>query len=284
MANALRSGADSALLYDALASDGRLDRYPQAEGRARALASLGAATTAVLGGILAEVDLRLPYAAAIAMAGVAVTQALRLPERRTGEAGPRAGRDRYMRDALRAAAADGTIRWTMALAVVAVVSSHVYYFLQQPYLAAIGVPLWAFGVVFAATKVVTALTAALAHRLDAARSPRSAAAIMLLVPSLGLAAMAVVTRPVGALLIVTRGLLDGLWEPLLNVYMNRLAEPRLRATLLSLQNLTARLALAGALAALGVVTGPLGVHGALGASAAVVAVSGALLVLRRPAR
>ena len=55
-ANALRSGADSALLYYALARAGRLGRYPEAEGRARAVASLGAATTAVLGGLLADLE------------------------------------------------------------------------------------------------------------------------------------------------------------------------------------------------------------------------------------
>jgi hypothetical protein len=213
------------------------------------------------------------------MALVAAALALRLPERPRTTA-THATERRYMREAVRVAVADRTIRWTIALAVLAVVSSHVYYFLQQPYMAAIGVPVWAFGVVFAATKVVTAATASSAHRLDAWRSPRAAAAVMMLVPSVGLGAMALVTRPAGALLIVTRGLLDGLWEPLLNVYMNRLAPTRLRATLLSLQNLTARLALSGALAVLGVATESIGVFGALAASAGCAAVLGAVLVWR----
>jgi MFS family permease len=279
MANALRSGADSALLYDALASERLLARYPEAEGRLRAMASLGAAVTAVAGGFLAATDLRWPYAAAVATSIGAALVASRLPEQR--HAPPdRAQRRRLMREAVGIARADVAVRWTIALAALAVVSSHVYYFLQQPYLAAIGVPVWAFGVVFAGTKVVTAATAAAAHRLDATLEPRRAAIAMLLVPVLGLAAMAGVHRPAGALLVASRGVLDGLWEPLLNVYMNRLAPSRLRATLLSLQNLSARLALALTLAGLGVVTGAVGVHGTLAIAAVATAICGAALVSR----
>ena len=44
-------------------------------------------------------------------------------------------------------------------------------------------------------------------------------------------------------MILSRGLLDGLWMPLVNVYMNRLVDSRLRATMLSLQSVLARLGL-----------------------------------------
>jgi MFS family permease len=281
-ANALRSGADSALLYDALAREELLSRYPEAEGRMRAMASLGAGATAVVGGVMAAMDPRLPYAAAVVTSLVAALVAVRLPEHRHPAHDDRQ-RQRLMREALRVARTDAGVRWTIALAILTVVSSHVYYFLQQPYLGAIGVPVWAFGIVFAATKLVTAATAAAAHRLDATLAPRRAATVMLLVPALGLAAMAGVHRPLGALLVVSRGLLDGLWEPLLNVYMNRLAPSRLRATLLSLQNLSARLALSLTLAVLGVVTGAIGVHGTLAAASVATAILGALLVSRHRA-
>src|SRR5439155_994006 len=79
---------------------------------------------------------------------------------------------------------------------------------------------------------------------------RGATAVMVAAPAVGLGAMSVVGRPEGAALILTRGMLDGLWQPLLNVYMNRLVDSRLRATMLSLQSLVARLALAAVVALL----------------------------------
>ena len=174
------------------------------------------------------------------------------------------------------------IRWTLAVAVLAVTASHVYYYLQQPYLRAAGVPLALFGVVFAVTKLVTAGVAATAHRIDAAVGQRAAVGLMTAVPASGLGAMAMVSGPLGAFLILSRGLLDGLWMPLVNVYVNRLVDSRVRATMLSLQSVMARLVLSATLAALGVATAQLGLGTTLALAAAVIAIAGATLLLMPP--
>src|SRR5262249_59500719 len=87
-----------------------------------------------------------------------------------------------------------------------------------------------------------------ARGVGAGRAPRPGGGRRPAAPAVGLVAMAATGTPAGALLVLTRGLLDGLWQPLLNVYMNRLVESRLRATMLSAQSLVARLALAAAIA------------------------------------
>ena len=91
-----------------------------------------------------------------------------------------------------------------------------------------------------------------------------------------------VARPEGAALILTRGMLDGLWQPLLNVYMNRLVDSRLRATMLSLQSLVARLALAAVVALLGLGTATVGLAPTLAAGAAAVGLVGAVLLATAP--
>jgi hypothetical protein len=144
------------------------------------------------------------------------------------------------------------------------------------------VPLGLFGVVFAATKIVTALVAGAAHRVDARVGARGASALMTLVPALGLGAMAAVTSPAGAGLVLTRGLLDGLWQPLCNVYQNRLVGSHLRATVLSLQSLVARLALALTLTLLGVGLRAGSLAAALVAVVAAVITLGAALVRGAP--
>jgi MFS family permease len=283
VASALRSGADSALLFDTLRADGRIDRYPHAESRGQAMASLGSGTAAVLGGVLAGIDLALPYVATLVTAAVGAAIAAGLDERRTGDGHPRSSRGR-MRDAAATAWRTPEVRWVLGVAVFAVVASHVYFYLQQPYLRAVGVPLALFGVVFAATKLVTAVVAASAHRVDAALGQRATVALMAAVPAAGLGAMAAIGGPLGAVVILSRGLLDGLWMPLVNVYMNRLVDSRLRATMLSLQSVLARLGLSAALAALGVATAAWGLWITLGVVAGMVAVAGAVLVGRGPSR
>jgi hypothetical protein len=101
-------------------------------------------------------------------------------------------------------------------------------------------------------------------------------------PVVGLAAMSVVGVPAGAALLLTRGVLDGLWQPLTNVYLNRLVDSRLRATMLSAQSLVSRLALAATLALLGAGTARLGLTTTLALAACAVAVAGAVLVLTGP--
>jgi len=275
-AAAMRSGADSAFLYDTLDDAGALDVYARAESRGQAVVSLSSGATAVAGGLLAAVDLRLPYvAAAIAsVAGGLVARRLApdAPARRLH--GTRA----LMREAAGAAAAAPAVRWSIALAAFAVVGSHVYFYLQQPYLEAIGVPVAAFGLVFAATKGVTAVVAASAHRVDRDLGPLGTAVVMAGVPALGLGAMSAVASPAGAVLLLSRGVLDGLWQPLTNVWLNRLVPSRLRATMLSLQSLVARLALGATLALLGAGVARGGIAHTLALAAAVAAAGGAALV------
>src|SRR5258707_1105791 len=87
----------------------------------------------------------------------------------------------------------------------------------SPTLPAIAVPLGAFGVVFAATKLVTAAVALRAAQVDDALGARGATIVMAVVGALGLGAMSAASGPAGAAIVLTRGVLDGLWMPLTNV-------------------------------------------------------------------
>jgi hypothetical protein len=200
----------------------------------------------------------------------------------TRATGSRASPARLVLEAARYAARTPGVGWVVALSAFVVVASHVYYYLQQPYLRAAAVPLALFGVVFAATKGVTAMVASVAHRVDAVLGPRAVTAVMTATPVVGLGAMAAVATPAGALLLLTRGVLDGLWQPLLNVYMNRLIGSRVRATMLSAQSLASRLTMAAALALLGLGTERVGLPRTLAAAAVVVAVAGVGLVAAGP--
>jgi len=281
LGGAFRSGADSAFLFDALQAADRLDLYPQAESRAQAVIAVATGATAVAGGLLAAIDLRLPYVATVAAAGASAVFALGAARHVVPSPGRATSVTRLMQDAVREARRSRGVRWTLALAAFAVVSSHVWYYLQQPYMRAIGVPLALFGVVFAATKVTTAAVASVAHRVDAALGARAVTAIIAAASALGLGVLSVITTPAGAVLLVTRGLVDGLWQPLTNVYMNRLVASRLRATMLSAQSLVARLALAATLAVLGVSTTRIGLAPTLAAAGVASAVVGAWLALAR---
>ena len=275
MSAALRSGADSAFLFDSLQRVDRLDLYPRAESRGQAALSLATAITAIVGGLLAASDLRWPYVVTALAASVTAALARRLPE--TPRSMPVTSR--ALLDAGRLALRTPKVRWAIALAGFAVVASHVYYYLQQPFLESIGVPVAAFGIVFAGTKLVTAVVASVAHRIDVAVAPRGAALLMTAVAAAGMLAMSLTSGPMGAVLLLSRGVLDGLWMPLVNLYLNRLVTSEARATMLSLQALVGRLALAVVIAALGGATQVGGLAPTLAVAAAGTALLGTALVL-----
>jgi MFS family permease len=279
-ATALRSGADAALLYDTLEAEGRRPLYAAVESRSQAVASAGSGAAAFVGGVLAAWDLRLPYAATALSALATLAAAASLAEGRHAVAVVTVPAAR-LRSALTLVRSSPSIRWAVALSVFAVVASHVYFYLQQPYLRAVGVPIAFFGFVFAATKAVTAVVASFAHRVDERVGEAGAAAVMGLVPALGLGAMAASSGPSAAAWILTRGLLDGLWMPLVNIYMNRRVDAEVRATLLSFQSVVSRLALSLALASFGLATSAFSLGVILAGAAAAAATGGALLALRR---
>ena len=275
-AAALKSGADSALLYDALAGEGARELYARAESRGQAITAFGSGAAAVLGGVMAGIDIRLPYLITAITALLSAPLAWRLG-RASRHVSTRDSTWSLMRAARVEAAARAEVRWVMALAAFSVVASHIYFYLQQPYLRTVGVPVAFFGVFFAATKLVAAVVADRAHRVDIGYGPRGATLLMAAAPTVGFAAMSVATRPLDGLWLLSRGVLDGLWQPLLNVYLNRLVDSRLRATMLSLQSLVARLALALTISLLGFGTGRFGLQVMLGAVAALTAIIGAVL-------
>lgn len=73
----MRSGCDSALLFDSLRQQGREDEYKSFEGRCALFARVGTAASSLSGGLLATVFLRLPFLANVAtamlMPGIAAT-------------------------------------------------------------------------------------------------------------------------------------------------------------------------------------------------------------------
>ncbi len=277
----LRSGIDSALLYDGLAAIGASQRYARAESRGQAIGAFGSGLAAVVGAALASVDVRWAYQATVVMMLAAAGSAAMLG----GGEVPTERREpalRLIRSAALTAVRVPHIRWVLCLAIFVVVLSHVFFYGQQPLLQELEVPVIWFGVLFACVKLVTSVVATQAYRVDASLGERGATALMSVIAVVGLGALAVTNSAWGALILLSRGLFDGLWQPLSHIYLNRLAATELRATLLSLQNLGARLALSAAVAGFGVGTAHFGVLSTFGLAAVCAAIAGALLLVSHP--
>jgi MFS family permease len=292
---AFNSGTDTSFLYDSLASIGRGHEIVAQEGRAESLAFVALAVSAIAGGLLAGLDLRLAYALSALSAAVAFGVALLFTEPPA-----RAGAHAPLRQ-LRVAGGrlrDPALRWLFVLGVAMTVFEHVPYELLQPtlelMLASFDRPDYALappasgllaGVAMAASAVASRQAAALQAKIGVVPALLSAVALQGGV----IAAMGLTLHPAVLAIVALRSVPHALIGPVMNGVIHPRIESAVRATYFSLQSLAGRLAFAACLAAASLALGGLDRLSASElavlalSSAAAVALLLLLLVLTRPA-
>lgn len=250
---ALNSGTDSAMLFDSLASLGRDRELATLEGRAQGWGATAMAGSALIGGAVASIDLRLGHglSALGAVAAIGLAWSFREPPRRQVAARPL----QQLRD-VGAALRKPALLWVFAFAVAMTVFNHVPYELAQPYLrlvlaqqgiadftpVASGVMM---AVMMAAAAVASRWAARLGDRLGVA--PIMLGAMVL--KGVVLAGLAAVVHPAIVVLLLLRSVPGALTRPLQLQCVLPNIDAHLRATYLSVQSLAGRLAFTSALAA-----------------------------------
>jgi Arabinose efflux permease len=228
----MRSGCDSAMLFDSLRQLGREEEYRRFEGRCALFARSGTAFSSIAGGLLATVFLRLPFlvntASALCMPFVAFT--LVEPERE-----PRSSRNplldilRICRHCLRQSHIRPLVLSCGLLMAGQLTGLWAYFLLYRELGIAVG---W-FGVLFAVFQLAGALGGARAHAFSERFGARAPLFLALLSPVfyilLGLFPSLWLLP-----LVPANALLWNLAYPVLLDRLNRAVGSDVRATVLSL--------------------------------------------------
>jgi len=240
------SGTDVTFHYDTLEALGLESEYTRRESRVSAIGYVATAGSALVGGALGLIDLRLAFAASLVLAIAQFAVTLRLAEPPSEHHADPFGRQlatcaRYLRQPF--------LGWIFFYGVLLVTLEHVAFTLMQPWLTEVlgrtpddvgATPLFA-GVVFATTAVFGAVAA----KASAPVSERFG-----VVPTLiGLGAvsasivtgMALWTNAVMLVLVVFRSAQGAAAPVLVSAAIAPLTERQHRATLLSLDSLAGRL-------------------------------------------
>ncbi len=249
---AFNSGTDSALLHDSLSVLGRERELVQIEGRAQAWGLTSMAISALVGGLLATVDLRLGHGLSAVGAIVALGLAFSFVE----PPGERlAQRPLAQLGAVAHSLRQPGLRWVFVFAVAMTVFNHVPYELAQPYLDLVLTGRGVGTFTPAASGLMMALMmglASLASRFSAPVGRRVGVAAVLLgamvLQGIVLTGLALAVHPLVVVLLLARSIPGAVANPLsLHCVLPRL-DSGLKATYLSVQSLAGRLAFAGALA------------------------------------
>lgn len=251
---AFKSGTDSALLYDSLVALDRTEEYADREARAHSVAFVALAVAAVLGGLVAAVDLRHAYV--LSAASGLVTLALALQFVDPPGAGAAQGIGRQVVSVV-GRLRDRALVWLLAVAVLEHVINHVPFEFSQVYLDLLfppedvrlaKVPL-ASGLLVGAMMGVSALASRFAPRLarrhGTARTLLGALALEVAI----VVAMASVLHPAVLFAILLRNAPNAVVRPVLSAAVQPRLSSDVRATYLSAVSLCARLTFSLALAA-----------------------------------
>jgi MFS family permease len=247
----LCSGADSAYLFDLLAANGRTDDYPHRESIASAWHLCGNAMAYAAGGVLAAIDLSLPYLVTAGIAGLAFVAALRLrpepvPHRHPAMRAEVTAYVETMRRALDDVRRSGRLIWVILYSALVFVLIKVTNYLYQPYLDARGYGLADTGLIFAA---VYLLATFVAYRGRAIRDAIGEAPLTYLVLGSLAASFLVLSGLTGPWLLgalAIQAIAKGLYSPLVKPMLNReIRASSRRATVLSVESIARRAAMAG---------------------------------------
>jgi MFS family permease len=288
LGHAFRSGADVALLHDALERAGRIAEFPRLSGRFFALRSGATLAGYVLG---AAVAARAGFAFTIALGALlhacAFLVALDLREPARPAAVARARLSVTLGASLAEAWRNPALRWLfLASGVLGAGAAGPLLLLQQPWLDAHGVTTAELGLRQAPALAAEALAALAAATLLARLGERAALLCLVATLSLCAAVLAAIEASFAAAAFLGVALARGLHPPLLAQCVNRRIASERRATLLSAQSLVGNVCMALAWPLAGAAADGIGLRAAfLGYAVATLALGGAaLLLLRRSER
>jgi MFS family permease len=237
--NSMRSGCDSALVYDTLIQLKQESEYKKFEGRSYYYARLGTSISSILGGLLALLSLRLPFFANMATSALMLPLALAIiePQRKKLEsASP-------LKDILRISKRCFTnpklrlFMLFMALIRSTGITGIWAYFL---YYESIGISIGYFGIIFAAFQLSAAFGSRQAHIMETKIGQKASLYVLLLIAPV-FVLVGLIKTPLLIPLIFMNAFLLGVAFPLLLDSMNRLIESDVRATALSVANMTGSL-------------------------------------------
>lgn len=238
----LISGTDSALLYDTLLELGEAEQGIREEGRQLSFGHYSEAIAAVVGGLLAAVSLQLPvWIQAIWMlmilppAFMLVEPAVQTTNRRTSKPVD------MFRTCKRVIAHGSRLRWLMITSSVLGCSTLTFVWIAQPWLMEAGLPLWAFGILWAMFMVIVGISASNAHRVETHFDTKYIIAALgagVVIAYLAGALWTVLwVIPIFTIFHITRGISNPIFTNTLNIHTSS-AE---RATVLSIRQFGTRL-------------------------------------------
>lgn len=249
------SGALSALVYDSLKDLERDEEYQKIWGMTLFYALISMAVADVIGGFVAEYSFRWTfYMTAFAMFFL-IPISFSLTEPQQHQAVIKKG---YMLELLQslkfALINNHKLRWLLIYSGVIMGFNNAVVWLYQPYFQFTGLDVFYFGLVFASFNIVGAISSKYAHKIEKRLGARFSIVMLVFLVSASYLLMSNFVYLFSFSFAFLQQFVRGFGQPVFTDYIHKLTESRMRATILSVQNLMQRFIYALIIPILGWVT------------------------------
>ncbi|MCD6522748.1 MAG: MFS transporter [Candidatus Diapherotrites archaeon] len=272
-ASAFFYGADEAFVYDILKSAGREKHYKKVKGKIFGIEQVSSAIAFAFGGWLASMYMRLPFQITVLFYVIAFFVSLTLRETKRKQ---RFYIERYVKQIKNSVvfiSRKKELKFLIEYAVVFSGFSLAAFWLFQPYMRYIGIPIVQFGILFASFSLVGSLGSVYAHKVEKRLGRAQTLYFMAILLGLSLMFMASVSFIAGVLFIYFAYFAYGFSTPVISDYTNKLTPSDKRATVASVRGMAQELFSAVLLPFIGVIADIYSVQHALLVSGVVVAVT-----------
>lgn len=239
------SGADSAMMYDTLASGKRQKDYARYEGINASVGNFSEAFAGIAGGAIALISLRLPFYAQAVIASTAIPAAFTLVE----PSGIQPHKSQTgMRDMARIMHTilfrEKVLRFNILFSSIIGSATLLMAWFAQPLFEKILLPLALYGAVWTMLNLIAGGSAIFAHRVEKWLGETGVLKILAIIIPLLMIVSGIVPPYAVLPLLAIFYVLRGVATPVLKDYINQRTNSQMRATVMSLRDLLIRVCFA----------------------------------------
>jgi MFS family permease len=241
----LRSGADSAIIYDSLKLNGREGEYQRIEGKARSLSLYAQAVGSIIAGFVYEISPYLPFIISVVFMifTAIICMGFLEPPFKPSEKEEQKGYLSQIIESGKFIARHEKLKAVVFFCMIFFLFYRAGSWYFQPYMEAVNIPVKYFGVIFFLFNITAAFISKRSYYIMDRTKPKTLtfmAALMVI----SFLLLSVIKIPLGVLAILLQQAARGLYRPVTTKYLNKHIPSDMRATVLSFQSLLSNLTVA----------------------------------------
>lgn len=241
----LKSGADTALIYDSLKISNREGEFQKIEGQARSYSLYAQAFGSILAGFIFVINKNLPLIVSIGFMIITVIVTLRFEEPRISKKQSENELSYFAQisESCKFILNHEKIKAILFFSMVFFVFYRAGFWFFQPYMKAVDIPVELFGGIFFIFNITAAYVSKWSYKIMEITKPRTLTFMSLLIV-ISFLLLGLTRVWIGVIAILLQQAARGLYRPVTRKYLNKHIPSDKRATILSFQSLVTNIAVA----------------------------------------